>query len=99
MVAFYGAWLISARIIITTTRGIFNKTLFDGKGSHTKHLSQANEMSGVFIKAQPSEICFHRKPPSEAGLERRCGIWEPTVPICFLPSDPRLFDYVVVTLY
>lgn len=29
--AFYGAWFISARIIIATTRRIFNKTSFDGK--------------------------------------------------------------------
>lgn len=99
IVAFYGAWFISAWIIITTTRGIFNKTLFDGKCSHTKHLSQAREMSGVFIKALPSEICFHRKPLSETGFERRCVIWEPRLPICFLPSDLWLFDYMVMTLY
>lgn len=99
IVAFYGAWFISAWIIITTTRGIFNKTLFDGKCSHTKHLSQAKETSGVFIKALPSEICFHRKPPSETGFERRCVIWESRLPICFLPSDPWLFDYMVMTLY
>lgn len=30
-VAFYGAWFISAWIIIATTRRIFNKTSFDGK--------------------------------------------------------------------
>lgn len=99
IVAFYGAWFTSAWIIITTTRGIFNKTLFDGKCSHTKHLSQAKEMSGLFTKALPSEICFHRKLHSGIGLERRCGIWEPVVPICFLPSDPWLFDYMVMTLY
>lgn len=53
---------------------------------------------GVFIKALPSETCLLRKAPSEMGLERRCGSREPGVPICFLPSDPWLFDFVVMTL-
>lgn len=97
IMAFYGAWFILAWIIITTTRGIFNKTLFDGKCSHTKPFSKAQEMSAVFIKALPSEICFHRKWLSETGFERRCGMWEPAVPICFLPSDPWLCDCAVMT--
>ena len=55
-------------------------------------------MSGVFVKAVPSEICLTES-HSATGLERRCGPGEPVAPICFLPSDPWLFDYVVMTLY
>lgn len=40
---------------------------------------------------------FHRKWLSETGFERRCGMWEPAVPICFLPSDPWLCDCAVMT--
>lgn len=47
IVAFYGAWFISAWIIVATTRGIFNKTLLDGECCHRKIFSsgQSHEWS------------------------------------------------------
>lgn len=87
LVTFYGAWFIISMDYCNNNKweGYSIKPCWIANALHKNTVLEAQDPSGVFIKA-PSEMFFHRNLFFLKQIfKRRCGICKTLVPICFLP--------------